>query len=97
MEKIKINFNKVKKIPIFLAEKAFLVSILFIFLSLILGTIVFYKYGILVQKFPITIQEKPSNFKEKDYHEMLKILQEREEKFNNINFEQYPDLFKTQH
>jgi len=95
---MKIEINKIKyffkKHPRVLAENAFGFSIIFIFLSLILGGLIFYKYGILNQKTKIDVAEETFRFQEGAYQEILKIWQEREGKFNAINSKQYSNPFQ---
>jgi len=96
---MKIEISKIKyffkKIPRVLAEKAFGFSILFIFLSLILGGLIFYKYSILTQKTEIDVAEETFKFQERAYQEILKIWQEREEKFNAVDSKQYSNPFQA--
>lgn len=95
----KIKFDKIKgffrRVPRFLGEHAFLGSLLLIFLALIFGTIVFYKYSILAGQRKIEISEKPLYFDEKIFEDILKILDERERKLEEAGIKKHPDLFKN--
>lgn len=94
----KIKTKKIKdflkKLPRILGEKAFLTYLILLFLALIFGGIIFYKYGILVKKTKIQIPEKPLQFKEKTYQEVLKIWQEKEKRFKETDRKEYPNPFK---
>jgi len=95
---MKIEINKIKtffgKTPRVLGENAFLTAICFIILSLIFGGFVFYRYIILTQKAEPDIIEKSFKFQENDYQNILKIWQEREEKFNTADSEQRSNPFQ---
>jgi len=100
MKMSRIKFNKIKvffsKLPRILGEKAFLFFLALLFLALIFSGIVFYRYSFLIQnkKPEISQSEKPIQFKEKIYQDILQIWQEREERFNEAETKQYPDPFK---
>jgi len=87
--------NFLKKLPIIIGENAFLISLLFILLSLILGGLVLYNYIRLTQKVEIQIIKEPVKFQFQTYEEVLKIWQEREEKSKEVDLKQYPDLFRV--
>jgi hypothetical protein len=95
---MKTEINKIKsffkRIPRVLAENAFFTSVCFIILSLILGSLIFYKYSILTQRANIDINEGTFKFQEKSYQDVLKIWQEREEEFNTADSEQHSNLFQ---
>jgi len=83
-----------KKLPRTLGEKALLTFLGFLFLALIFGGIIFYKYGILAQKAEPQITEKPFQFEEKTYEGVLKIWQEKEKRFEAADLKIYPNPFK---
>ena len=93
-----IKINKVKKVfgklPRILGERAFLVSLILIFLALILGGFIFYKYNILAQKTEPQIIEKPFQFKESLYQKILEEWQGHQRKFDEAELKEYPDLFQ---
>jgi len=94
--KIKIKKIKgfLKRLLRTLGEKAFLSFLGLLLISLIFGGIIFYQYNILVKRTEVQIQEIPLQFQEKAYQNILKIWQEREERFNGTETKQYSDLFK---
>ncbi len=83
-----------KKLPKVLALRSFLTFFGLFALVLILGSLIFYKYIILIQKIEPQVTEKPLQFKEKTYEDILKTWQERENRFQVIDTKQYPNLFK---
>jgi len=62
--------------------------------AFIFGGFIFYKYNILAQKAEPEITEKPLQFKEKTYQDVLKIWQEKEKRFNEADLKEYPDPFR---
>ncbi len=95
--KLKIkNFKTFfKKLPRISGERAFLTFLVFLFLALIFGAFTFYKYGILIGREKPEALEKPLQFQEKTYQNVLKIWQEKEKRFNEADSKTYPDLFKV--
>lgn len=95
---IKIKLNKIKiffkKLPKILAEKAFLTFLGLLFISLIFGILTFYQYSVLAGKEKPEISEKPLQFKEKTYQEILKTWQERDKKFEETETKEYSDPFQ---
>lgn len=93
-----IKLSKIKeffgKLPRILGERAFLTSLLFIFLALILGGIIFYKYSILAQKVEPQIIEKPLQFKENLYQKVLEKWENRQKKFEETELREYPNPFQ---
>jgi len=96
LKKIKIKKigSFLKKLPRILGERAFLTFLGLMILSLILGAIVFYKYSFLKKKIEPQITERPLKFKEKTYEDVLKIWQEREERFKKADLKEYPNPFR---
>lgn len=96
----RINLNKIKiffsKLPRILGEKAFLFFLALLFLALIFGGLIFYKYNFSIQnkKPEISQSEKPIQFKEKIYQDILQIWQDRGKRLNEAETKQYPDPFK---
>lgn len=97
LPKVKIKKIKefLKRLPRTLGDKAFLTFLVFLLMALIFGGIIFYKYNILVKKVQPEIVEKPIQFKEKAYQDVLKTWQEKEERFKETDLKQYPDPFKA--
>lgn len=95
---MKIKIQNIKKfflkLPKSLAERAFLVSLFFIILSLIFGGVMFFQYNSFLQKTEIKIIEKPLKFNETLYQNILKIWQEREKRFQEVDSKIYSNLFK---
>ena len=95
---MKIKIDKIKKffkkLPWILGKNFFLASICFIILSLILGSFLFYRYNILDKKVELQITEKPLQFDEKTYQDILKIWQEREERLNEADLREYLNPFR---
>lgn len=94
----KLQFKKIKKLlielPDFLAIHAFLLFLFFFFLALIIAAAVFYKYNILLENERPIIFYKQSQFNENLLEDIMKILEQREKKFNEIDSEQYLDPFQ---
>lgn len=95
---IRIKINKIKeflrKFLRILGEEAFLFFLVLIFLALILGGLLFYKYSFLVEKAKPEVLEKPLQFEEKTHQEVLKILKELQKKFEETELKKYPDPFR---
>ena len=93
----KIKLDKINdflgKLPRNLAERAFSTFLKNFLIALIFAGIVFYQYVVLVQKYQPEIKEKPLQFKEKTYDNVLKIWQEREEETKQIDLKQYQNPF----
>ena len=96
-----IKFNTIKiffrKLPRILGEKAFLSFLALLFLDLIFSGLVFYKYSVLIQnkKLDIPQAEKPIQFKEKTYQDVLTIWQKKEKRFQETETKIYPNPFQT--
>lgn len=83
----------IKRLPKMLAENSFLTFLAFFLIGLIFGCLVFYKYGILIQKAKPEAIEEPLKFDEETYQDILKIWQEKEKKFKEVDFKEYPNPF----
>ncbi|MEA3452761.1 MAG: hypothetical protein U9Q96_00280 [Patescibacteria group bacterium] len=97
MSKVKINFQKIKKISQkivwFLGEKAFVSFIIFVSLMLLIGGAIFYYYGFLVvTKEPITVV-KMIELDEKLYQNFLSNYAQRKQKFFEADFKTYANPF----
>ncbi len=88
--KIKIAFIKLLKV---LANYAFLTFLVLLFLSLIFGMILWYKYESLAQKEKPEVQIVPLQFKEDVFERVLKAAEEREKRFKESEFKEYPNPF----
>jgi len=95
--KIKERINKVKKllgkVPLIVTMHAFWACLILFILSLTIGANLFYKYNILAQRAEPEGLEQTVLFKERTYQKVLKIWQEREKRFQEADFKEYPDPF----
>ena len=83
-----------EKLPEFLDKRAFLFFLAFLLISLILGSFLFYKYSILIDKeIPENVVET-IKFDKELYQEILEIRQKKEQQFEKTNSKEYPSLFK---
>jgi hypothetical protein len=76
-----------------IAEHAFFVFLFLFFISLILGIIMFYRYGILVQQTEPEPEVIPVQFRDDLYQDILKEGQLRQEKFEAADQKEYSDPF----
>jgi len=90
-EKIKQFF---KKTPRVLGEHSFLTFFGLLLIALILGGLIFYKYSFLAGNEKPEVSEQPLKFKEETYQEVLKVWQEREKEFKEIDLKEYQDPFE---
>lgn len=81
------------RLPKFLAQRAFLTFLLLFLISLMLGSLVFYRYSLAKKEMPQT-QALPLQFKEKTYENLLTIWRERGERFEESKTKTYPNLFQ---
>lgn len=95
--KIKERINKVKKplskVPLIITRHAFWACLILFILSLAIGANLFYKYSILAQRAEPESLEQAVLFKGKTYQKVLKIWQEREKRFQEADFKEYPNPF----
>lgn len=97
MKAIRFDTKKFKKtlenFLLSLIERSFLTILLIFLFSLILGFLIFYKYG---SNLPSgqTITKEKIEFEEKLYERVLKNWQEREENFQKIDIKEYSNPFK---
>lgn len=94
---MKINLNKIKeflkKLPEILASHVFLTFLGFLFISLIIGIIIFYQQKILIERGILKVVEKPLEFEQKTYQKVLDIWREREKRFKETDFKKYLNPF----
>lgn len=81
------------KTPRFLAERAFLIFWILLLLFISLSTLVFYKYSYLVKKADIEPPKDSILFKEESYNAVLKIWQDKEKRFSEVDLKQYINPF----
>lgn len=82
-----------KKLPRVLGENSFLTFLGLLFVSLVLGALVFYKFSFLVGKEKLEITEESLRFQEKTYQAVLDEWQKRDERLSEINLKLYSDPF----
>ena len=85
--------ESLKKLIKTLVENSFLAFLELLLIALIIGGIVFYQYSILAKKSPAEISEKPFQFQENAYQEILKKWQEKEKRFKEVDLKEYPNPF----
>ncbi len=94
---MKINIGKIKiflkKLPRMLGEHAFIFFLTIILLELILGGLLFYKYNILAEKVRPKVVEKPLQFEEKVYKQVLNEWAERHKRLGATETKKYFDFF----
>jgi len=90
-EKIK---RFLKKLPGALGKRAFLTFLGLLFLSLTLGSLVFYKYSFLTAKEEAKISGESIQFKEELYQQISERWQEREKRFKGADSKEYFDPFQ---
>jgi hypothetical protein len=94
----KLKLKKIRKflnrLPRVLGENVFFTFLGLLVIALILGGLIFYKYSILAIKTEPKVTEKPLQFQGKNYQAVLKIWQEKEKKFNEVNLKEYPNPFR---
>ncbi len=76
------------------AEHCFLVFLVLVFISLIIGSLQFYQYSFLAEKSEPEISKAKIQFKENLYQKILSEWQNREERFETAETKEYPDPFQ---
>ena len=89
-----INKEKIKKFFYFLAVHIFFIILFFIFLDILFGGFLFYKYVILANQQEPDVQDNSFRFNENAYQDVLDKLEAREKDFNNSSQENYPNPFQ---
>lgn len=93
LRKLNKFFAIFKKFPQVLAEHVFLVSLILFLLAVLLGGLVFYKYGLLVKKKEVEIIQKPATLDEDGLQRILQIWQERQKRFDETELKEYYNPF----
>jgi len=75
------------------AEHAFLVFIILFLISLIVGGIMFYKYGILARSTELEPEAVLVRFSKDSYQKIEKEQQSRRERFEQADFKEHQDPF----
>ena len=91
---VKFSSIKILKLVKWIAKHAFSVFLFLFFLSLILGGILFYKYGVLVQRTEQDFEVALPNFKEDLYRDILEEWQLRRQIFEGAENKEYPNPFR---
>ena len=96
MAKIKIKkiLRVFKRIPLAIARKGFLGSLLFILLAIVLGSFLFYKYCILIEQLEPELEKPPAQFNETLWQQVLAEKELQQARFEAADFKKYPDLFR---
>lgn len=92
--KLKNILNFLGKLPLILVEHSFLTFSIFLLLSVLLGSFVFYQYIILTSTKSPDFFAQLTEFKEETYQEILKTWQEREKRFNEASSQNYLNPFQ---
>jgi len=90
-----IRTDKIKKIPWILGLHAFWIILFFVFIELIIGGFLFYKYAILVKKDEQKIADYNLKFKKIIYQKVLEEWQKKSQEFEGYQTEQYLNPFIT--
>ena len=77
-----------------MAEHLFLTSLVLIFVSLLFGAAVFYKYYVRAQEVEPELGKEITEFKESTYQKIIAEWQDRGERFEAAKTKAYPDPFK---
>lgn len=90
--KIKKFKESFKKLPWAIAERGFKAFLALVWVALILGGFLFYKYIFSVEEGEII--ERPIQFKEKLYRKILQTLEDRQKQFEEVELKEYLDPFR---
>jgi len=94
----KINLKKIKlflkRLPEILAEKPFFTFFVLIFLALVFGAFIFYRFSLLFESRLAPFEEEPLEFREELCQKFLETLDEKERRFEETELKDYPSLFK---
>lgn len=90
--KIKEYFSNILRSA---AEHLFLTFLVLVFVSLLIGSAVFYKYYVLPQRIEPESSREVIKFQEDIYKKILQEWQDRGERFEASKTEEYPDPFKN--
>lgn len=97
---IKINILKLKiflgKLPEILVKKYLLVLVLIILINALFGLFIFYKYDFQVLKKHIELEDGSLILKQELLSKIIKILDQKQQRFEQIESKIYPDLFRPQ-
>jgi len=101
MKILKLKTKKItdffKKLPRASGERSLLTFFALLIFALVVGYLVLYEYSLSVEfgrGGESELPEMPLRFQEEAYQDILKIWQEKEEKFEETDLKQYPDPFR---
>ena len=78
----------------FLCERALFTFFLFLLLSFLFSSYIYYQYSILTERTQLEAIGQSVKFNKSNYEEVLNIWQERDKKFHEVGVKEYPELFK---
>lgn len=93
LKKLILKTDRIKKFPWFLGKNAFWIIILLVFIESSAGELLFYKYAISVERNEPKIIDYNIKFRKNIYQKVLEKWQEKAEKFEEYQIEQYSDFF----
>lgn len=82
-----------RKIPLFIAKHVFQFSIFALFISLVIGAILFYKYSILDQRINLDDLPKTCLLEEETHQKVLDTWEKNEQIFNQADSKNYRNIF----
>ncbi len=82
-----------KKIPKKLAVYAFLTFLGILLIFSIISVFIFYQNVILAQRKEIEVSESPLGFDKITYQQILDIWEQKEKRFNELDSEEYLNIF----
>lgn len=90
---VKIRIDKIKKIPWILGLHAFWIILFLVFIELVIGGFLFYKYAVLPNKDEMKIADYNLKFKNVIYEKVLEEWEKRRLEFEGYQTEQYSNPF----
>lgn len=94
MKNIKKIKTKLGKFSTVLAERDFLTFFGLFIISLLFGSLLFYKYVFLVERTEPKKTGTAIQLENKKYEKVLKIREDKEKEFQGADSKQYPNLFR---
>jgi len=95
---IKMNTLKLRmflgKLCEILAKKCLLILALIILMNALFGAFIFYKYDFQAQKSEIEITEQTLILEHELLSKIIKLLDQKQQRFEQVEFKIYPDLFR---
>ena len=94
LERVKKIKNIFKKLAIVSASRTFSTFLILLLLAVIIGSILYYRYVVLIERREPEPPEIGVQFREKPYQEISETWQDYREELNLSEFKEYPDPFK---